>query len=209
MFVLSTSIATRSLIQFTTGFGKSLMFGLMARYLNLILGFKIAVVVPNEVLAASQQQKYAPWASKIGDDLFTNNPDILYCTYADVLSGKIPATTVLLVDEIDSFFFADKVELVNGRLLSAILILNKHKIIGMTATFRGDQGQAKLSAFLKDSLVLKAGVVVPERVLALDVYGKLKIEEVDAKVIAIAKTKQAELPVIVILPSIAKCQEME
>jgi superfamily II DNA or RNA helicase len=110
-----------------------------------------------------------------------------------------------LVDEIDSFFFADKVELVNGRLLSAILILNKHKIIGMTATFRGDQGQAKLSAFLKDSLVLKAGVVVPERVLALDVYGKLKIEEVDAKVIAIAKTKQAELPVIVILPSIAKC----
>jgi hypothetical protein len=31
------------------------MFGLMARYLNLILGFKIAVVVPNEVLAASQQ----------------------------------------------------------------------------------------------------------------------------------------------------------
>jgi hypothetical protein len=79
----------------------------------------------------------------------------------------------------------------------------------MTATFRGDQGQAKLSAFLKDSVVLTAGAVVPERVLALDVYGKLKAEEIDTKVIELARTKQAELPVIVILSSIEKCQEME
>ena len=79
----------------------------------------------------------------------------------------------------------------------------------MTATFRGDQGQAKLSAFLKDSVVLKAGAAVPERVLALDVYGKLKAEEINTKVIEVARTKQAELPVIVILSSIERCQAME
>jgi Rad3-related DNA helicase len=52
IFLLLTSIATRSLIQLVTGFGKSLMLGLMARYLNLIHNKKVVVVVPNEVLAA-------------------------------------------------------------------------------------------------------------------------------------------------------------
>jgi hypothetical protein len=150
------------------------MFGLMARYLNLFYNRKVAVVVPNEVLAAIQQQKYSPWASKIGDDLFADNTDIHYCTYADALNGTFPASTVLLIDEIDSFFFSDKVELVQGIITSAILLLNKYKLIGMTATFRGEQGQAKLAAFLRDSVVLTVGVAVPERILALDVYGKLK-----------------------------------
>ena len=169
----------------------------------------MVVVVPNEVLAAIQQQKYSPWSSKIGDDLFTNNTDIHYCTYADVLSGKISTDAILLVDEIDSFFFADKVELVNGRLASAIIILNKHTVIGMTATFRGDQGQAKLSTFLKDSMVLTAGAAIPERALALNVYGELKPKDIDAKVIEVAKDKQVELPVIVILSSIEKCEELK
>jgi hypothetical protein len=69
----------------------------------------VVVVVPNEVLAATQQRKYSPWASKIGDDLFTHHTDIHYCTYADVLTGNIPRDTILLVDEIDSLFFAEKV----------------------------------------------------------------------------------------------------
>jgi reverse gyrase len=38
-------------MQLPTGTGKSLMFGLMARYLNL-QGKKVAVIVPTEVLAA-------------------------------------------------------------------------------------------------------------------------------------------------------------
>lgn len=209
MFLLLSSTKTRALIQLVTGFGKSMMFGLMARYLNLFYGKKVAVVVPNEVLVAIQQQKYSPWASKIGDNLFNDNADIHYCTYDDLLTGKIPTTTILLVDEIDSLFFTDKVELVQGRLLSAVLLLNKYKVIGMTATFRGDQGQAKLSAFLKDSLVIKTGAAAPDRILALDVYGKLKAKEIDDKVIEVAKAKQLELPVIVILPSIEECQEME
>jgi superfamily II DNA or RNA helicase len=41
-------------MQLPTGCGKSYMFGMLARYLNLILGKKVAVVVPNETLAAIQ-----------------------------------------------------------------------------------------------------------------------------------------------------------
>jgi hypothetical protein len=205
MFLLLTSTKSRALIQLVTGFGKSMMFGLMARYLSLFHNKKVAVVVPNEVLAAIQEQKYSPWASKDGDELYANNGVINYCTYADFLSGKIPATTVLLIDEIDSLFFADRVQLAQGNLLSGILLLNKYKVIGMTATFRGTHGMNKMLAFLKDSVVLTAGAAVLERVLALDVHGKLKPEDVDAKVVEVTKVKQSELPVIVILPSIEKC----
>jgi len=53
MFLLITSTKARSLIQLVTGFGKSLMFGLMSRYLNIFHGKKMAVVVPNDVLAAT------------------------------------------------------------------------------------------------------------------------------------------------------------
>jgi superfamily II DNA or RNA helicase len=52
MYLLLNSQHHRIIIQLATGFGKSFMFGLMARYLNLIQGNKVAVVVPNEVLAA-------------------------------------------------------------------------------------------------------------------------------------------------------------
>lgn len=58
-------------------------------------------------------------------------------------------------------------------------------------------------------MVLTAGDAIPERVPALDVHGKLNPEEIDAKVVEVAKAKQLELPVIVILPSLEKCAEME
>ena len=114
------------------------MFGLMSRYFNLIHGKKAVVAVPNEVLAATQQQKYAPWASKIGNDLFNSTADIHYCTYLDIVTGDIPLDCVLFIDEIDSLFFTDNPVVNKDKFTSAILILNKYKVIGMTATFRGD-----------------------------------------------------------------------
>lgn len=83
------------------------MFGLIARYFNILFDLKVVVVVPNETLAAIQQSKYSPWFSKAGDDLFEVNTYIHYCTYTDFLTGNIPLSAVLLVDEIDSLFFAD------------------------------------------------------------------------------------------------------
>jgi hypothetical protein len=58
-------------------------------------------------------------------------------------------------------------------------------------------------------MVLTVGATIPERALALDMYGELKPEEIDAKVIEVAKAKQAELPVIVILSSIENCEAMK
>lgn len=53
MYLLLTSQHQRTLIQLVTGFGKSLMFGLLAQYINKAFGSKVVVVVPNEVLAAA------------------------------------------------------------------------------------------------------------------------------------------------------------
>jgi superfamily II DNA or RNA helicase len=108
MYLLLNFNKPRTLIQLCTGFGKSFMLGMMAQYLLIHSQSKVVVVVPNEVLAAIQQQKYAPWASKDIADLF--NPAsacISYCTYQDALIGAIPFGTTLLVDEIDSFVFSD------------------------------------------------------------------------------------------------------
>jgi superfamily II DNA or RNA helicase len=46
------NVFSTTLLQLATGTGKSLIFGLLARYLNLFHGKKMVVVVPNEVLAA-------------------------------------------------------------------------------------------------------------------------------------------------------------
>jgi hypothetical protein len=114
---------------------------------------------------------------------------INYCTYSDFLSGSIPSDTVLLVDEIDSLFFADAPLISGDRLISTILLLNKYQVIGMTATLRGERGSNIMKIFLKDSIIVKTGVVVLERVLALDIYGKLSAVDIDAKVIEVAKAK--------------------
>ena len=139
MHLMLTSAHLRTFVQLPTGTGKSMMLGLMACYLNRICDLKVAVVVPNDVLAAVQQDKYAPWASRASDDIFKSEAKgVFYCTYEDFLSGKISVETTFLVDEIDSLFFSDTPHVQGGKLLSAILLLNKCKVIGMTATFRGD-----------------------------------------------------------------------
>ena len=113
------------------------MFGLLARYYHL-QGNKVAVIVPNEVLAAIQQDMYSPWARKAHDDLFDGRViDIHYCTYEDFFTAKIPLSMTCLVDEIDSLFFSDAPKLEGNLFISAILLLNKYRVIGMTATFRG------------------------------------------------------------------------
>jgi superfamily II DNA or RNA helicase len=138
-------------MQLPTGTGKSLDFGLMACYIKRFFNMKVAVVVPTESLAAYQQKRYAPWASMIGDDLADSTViDIHYITYDDFLSGDIPVNTFLLVDEIDSLFFSDSPYIKGNRLISAIVLLRKYKVIGMTATFRGGQGTNKLLSLLKN-----------------------------------------------------------
>ena len=126
-------------MQLPTAFGKSYMNGVMAKYANKVLGLKVAVIVPNDVLAAVQQDLYCPWANKVHDDIWRANVNgVHYCTYDDFLTGKIPFGTLCFVDEIDSIFFNDKPEVKGVTFISAIILLNKYKFIGLTATLRGD-----------------------------------------------------------------------
>mmetsp|Transcript_34342 Transcript_34342/g.25425 ORF Transcript_34342/g.25425 Transcript_34342/m.25425 type:complete len:138 (-) Transcript_34342:63-476(-) len=137
------------------------MFGIMAQWLVQQRGEKVAVVVPSEVLAVTQQDKYAPWASRVYDDLWRAEvAGVFYCTYDDFLTGRIPLNTVLLVDEIDSLFFNDKPAIRGGKFISSVLLLNKYRVLGMSATFRGDQGRNKIVHLLKDCAVIKTTDIV-------------------------------------------------
>lgn len=57
----------------------------------------------------------------------------------------------------------------------------------MTATFRGGQGTNKLITLLKDVSIISAGDVVSERILQLDIYGKIPAASIKIKVVEIAK----------------------
>lgn len=151
---------------------------------------------------------YSPWASKSHSNVFESAAiTINYCTYEDFLTGKIPLSTKCMVDEIDSLFFADTPELKGDKFISAILLLNKYQAIGMSATFRGEEGTKWLNRFLKNSNIIQIGAAIPERFLNIDVYGKLNAAQIKEKVLSCAKQKTSKLPVIVILSSIALCEE--
>ena len=96
---------------------------------------------------------------------------------------------VILMDEVDALFFTDKPEVRGTKIMSTILLLNKYEVIGMTATFRGDQGKKKILQLVKESHALKTTDIISERELQLDVIGKLKQAEVDTKVVEIAIAK--------------------
>lgn len=100
---------------------------------------------------------------------------MFYATYDEFITGNIPFDAIIMVDEIDALFFNDKPELKGTKFLSAILLLNKYKVIGMTATFRGDQGRNKILGLIKDSHAILTNVIL-ERTLKLDVFGKLKAD---------------------------------
>lgn len=61
----------------------------------------------------------------------------------------------------------------------------------MTATFRGDQGEAKMFSFLHDSAALKIAEITPERdVSKVQVFGRCKDEiEINNKTVQLALEK--------------------
>lgn len=98
---------------------------------------------------------YSPWASKSHSNVFeVAAVTINYCTYEDFLTGKVPLNTICLVDEIDSLFFSDSPKLEGNKFISSILLLNKYQVIGMSATFRGEEGTKWLNRFLKNSSII-------------------------------------------------------
>jgi hypothetical protein len=56
--------------------------------------------------------------------------------------------------------------------------------------------------FLGEYAVIQTGLVVAERVLQLEVYGRVPKEELVGKVLEIVKTQQIKQPVIVLLQTL-------
>ena len=116
------------------------MIYLMARYINMKKPeLKIVIAVPGLTLAAKQQHLYCPWANKAFSNLFEDVNGIFVCIHVDLLGKKVlPNSTILFIDEIDSMFFDIKPKLQNKSLISPILVFNRCKVIGLTATLRGN-----------------------------------------------------------------------
>lgn len=60
--------------------------------------------------------------------------------------------TILLVDEFHEFFFQNNIQIHEGKIISHInkLMIAK-RVIGLSATFRGDNGLDKITSILTDS----------------------------------------------------------
>jgi superfamily II DNA or RNA helicase len=75
----------------------------------------------------------------------------------------MPADTTILVDEFHELFFNQAVVVVNGKLVSTILKFKAaNKLIGVSATFRGDAGIKKINNII-DAKFLKTPVEIKDR----------------------------------------------
>ena len=61
----------------------------------------------------------------------------------------MPADTIILVDEFHELFFNQSAVVANGKLVSVVLKLKAaSKVIGVSATFRGEAGVDKISTIV-------------------------------------------------------------
>jgi len=89
-----------------------------------------------------------------------------------------------LVDEFHELFFNYPIVVSNGRLLSAVSQLTAAvRIIGVSATFRGDAGIKKIKTILTDSNFLTSPEKLQEKQLELEVFGKFAPANINEKAI--------------------------
>ena len=152
MGLLLKSQQHATLVQLATGFGKSLILALLANYLNKTTGKKVIILVPSAFLHAYQQFFYCPTASNIPDKITDPNAkNIFYCTFDrfNAPEFEMPIDAILLVDEFHDIFFNQPATVINGKLVSTILKLRASaKLIGESATFRGDVGIDKINTIM-------------------------------------------------------------
>jgi hypothetical protein len=85
-----------------------------------------------------------------------NSKHIFYCSFDrfNTPEFEVPAGTILLVDEFHELFFNQKVNVADGKLISVIIKLKTaQKVIGMSATYRGNAGIKKISTILDASFI--------------------------------------------------------
>lgn len=70
-------------------------------------------------------------------------------------SFAMSSETIVLVDEFHELFFNTPLSVANGKLISVVQQLTlAEKVIGVSATFRGDAGVKKIKNILLDTLFL-------------------------------------------------------
>jgi hypothetical protein len=107
----------------------------------------------------------------------------------------MPVDTVLLVDEFHEIFFNQSATVVNGKLVSTILKLRSSvKLIGVSATFRGDAGIDKINTIMSANF-LKTSDAIKDRGLQSEVFGETMNIKTAAVKLAIEKSKT--MPVII------------
>lgn len=81
------------------------MLALIAQYLCTILGMKVLVLVPSEILKLDQTRCYCPTYHNSTESLYDDPaPRVYYQCFNDVLAdGRIPVDTIFLIDEFHEF----------------------------------------------------------------------------------------------------------
>lgn len=81
----------------------------------------------------------------------SNIKQIFYSNFNRFIAPEfvVPSDTILLIDEFHELFFNQQVQLVNGKVISVISkLLSAVKVIGVSATYRGDAGIKKITSIL-------------------------------------------------------------
>ena len=84
---------------------------------------------------------------------------IFYCTHKQfiLLDPTVLVSAIVLVDEFHEMFFNYPLAIANRRLVSVLSQLTvAERVIGVSATFRGDAGIKKIKTILLDSIFLIA-----------------------------------------------------
>ena len=135
------------------------------------------ILVPTEFLHAYQAHYYCPEACDIpGRICDPNFPGVFYCSYErfNAPDFVVPPNTIILVDEFHELFFEQQIQLHNNKLVSHIQkLLSAEKVIGVSATYRGNNGIDKIANILKDSQYVQPPNILKERELQLEVFGEV------------------------------------
>jgi superfamily II DNA or RNA helicase len=155
MYLSLSSINKLTLGERATGTGKSAELALMARYLE-ILENKVLVLVPSEVLKLDQTRCYCTNYCKVEANLYDSSaPAIYYKTFDEVLAdGRIPADTMILIDEFHEFMKLPARQTKHG-ISCPYLFAAAQKVIGLSATFGGDQVKSDIAKLFATSTFLK------------------------------------------------------
>lgn len=143
------------------------MLGMLGIYIFQQTGKKVIILVPTQFLHAYQEHYYCPDACKIpGRICDPNFLGVFYCNYErfDSVDFVVPPNTIILVDEFHEFFFGSSLKIHNNKVISHIKkLLDAEKVIGVSATYRGDNGLDNINSVISENCYIQPANSLKER----------------------------------------------